>query len=98
MPWPSDIAWDAVQFEIYTDRELAGMLGVSVQAVNKQRRKRGARHPDPPIVWNNIELGERPDAEIAEELGVPIETVAWNRWRRGIPAVHGPRRKRRQHA
>lgn len=74
-----------------SDYAVADRIGISPQAVQQQREKRGispfnkrdTRQKD--IDWDAQPLGEMPDTHLAEELGVSHTTVGRARRIRGIP-------------
>lgn len=85
------------------DAKLARKMGVSLDAVKGERRRRGIepfRPRRPPVQWSSKMirlLGTDIDSEVGERLGLPVYLVRHKRQRLGIPPYgdvpeqHNPR-------
>ena len=102
-PKSQSIDWDAVDLGKRSDNTIAQELGVSRNAVLKQRNNRGIPpYTGPrkvkggrpkkqyPIDWDSVDLGQRSDYIIAKELGVSSAAVRSQRSNRGIPRAANP--------
>jgi hypothetical protein len=80
--------WDAVEWGVLPDAEVARSLGVCVNAVARQRRARGIEAVLAPrgegYDYGAYPLGEMPDAEVAAMIGCTRESARQARIRRGI--------------
>ena len=91
---PLQVRWPAKNLKLLgriPDAELAGKLGVSLDAVQGERRRRGIepfRPRRPAIEWTSKMirlLGTDIDSHVAEKLGLPAYSVRQKRQRIGIP-------------
>ena len=91
------INWDDQPLGEISDPDLSNILGVSIESVRYNRRKRGIRaHPN--RVYKNIDwecqpLGKISDTELSEILECHPSLVARARIKRKIPKFSGPKRR-----
>lgn len=103
---PADRPWSDREISLLgtmTDRDLAGQIGRTVDAVESQRHKLGIAPVRPRArSWTRAEvrlLGTMPDRELAERLGCTRKHIGEVRARLGIAPFSGrntPRHLRRK--